>query len=89
MLLHFIGQRQKPFTVDSPTGLEKDGLAVTYYVEPGQPVKFAEADAKALLKRDPGLWSDKPPAEMDVGVLPEEIPADTSNRPSGASQKSK
>lgn len=67
---HFIGTRRHDFTVLGPA----TGEAV--YVVPGRPVSLDEADAAALLARDPHLWEQvrddvaeeaRPPKREKVG----------------------
>lgn len=64
--LHFIGARQRDFTLFSPTDAER-----TYYVEIGQPIHVTPEDAAAIIQRDPKLWTlDK----GEPGGTPEALP---------------
>jgi len=66
--LHFIGTRQRDFTLASPTDAER-----SYYVEIGQPIHVTPEDAAAIIQRDPKLWTlDK----GEPGGTPEEPPAE-------------
>lgn len=66
--LHFIGTRQRDFTVASPTDTER-----SYYVEIGQPIHVTPEDAAALIARDQHLWAlDK----GEPGGTPEAAPAE-------------